>query len=161
MLTASEGTRRGSDPDRHDILTRAARRALGNGLLTSRQLAQADEAVALVERALRAWPLRDPVGWVEEVALLDMDRANTALARLRREHVGTPTVGHFFEIYRAVDTSRPAAVCERCDGTGWVEAPGFVSHGHPYSASQPCPSCREGAARERTPVWRERPKDES
>ena len=95
---------------------------------------------------------------------LDLARANTALRKLVREHATTPTFGSFFEMYRSLDTRRPPedneATCEACDGTGWVEAPPLVRNvagqPHEYSQMRPCPGCAEGAARERSTIWRER-----
>lgn len=143
-----------------EALRRAATAAVGREPLHPRQRDQVNDAVALVERVLQTWPIRDPIGWVEEVVLLDLARAETARMRLRREHTTTPTYGAFFEVYRARDThqarfdERPG--CSRCEGSGWVEAPSFVSHDHEYPGSMPCPSCADGAARERTPTWQER-----
>jgi hypothetical protein len=149
--------------ERHEALTRAARRALGTGLLTSRQLTQADEAVALVERALRAWPLRDPHGWVSEVVLLDLPRASTALARLIRTHSTPPTVAALIEAYGAVSTATPAAQsdgCRDCSGTGWVDAPPLSVRvdgvAQEVTQMRPCTRCADGAARERSSIWRER-----
>ena len=143
-----------------DAVHRAAVEALGGELVAARQRQQVDDTVALVERAVRAWPIRDPEGWAREVVLLNIGRANSALARLIREHATTPTVGAFFDIYRRLDTTRPREVhgpgCLSCDSTGWIEASDFISHGHSYTASRPCPRCPDGAARERSTIWRER-----
>lgn len=167
-MTDEDPTRRPSGSPRgadREALRRAANRALGAGPDSDRRRDQVEGAVALVERMLRAWPLRDPLLWVEELVVLEVGRAGTAVQRLIHEHSTPPSIAAFFELYRSLDTTLPTAVvgahCTRrdghgCDDTGWIESMPFTSHGHTYSSMEPCPDCAEGDARRRSTIWRER-----
>lgn len=160
-MTASDGSSHKSGD--HERLHRAAVETIGGEPLNARQRERVEGAVSLVERALRAWPIRDPLGWVTEIVQLDVGRANTALARLIREHATTPSYAAFFEIYRNLDTTLPPQVigpsCEVCGGSGAVDCTDDRRHGRSCThrgtsygepgdcwcrATVPCDHCHEG-----------------
>lgn len=123
------------------------------------------EAETLAVRMVRTWRGGPPADvWLEELTPLDAGAAGTAYARLRRSQTKPPTVAEFIKCYHSlvmVDGGRPALEeCDRCEGTGWVEADPFYRNQtalgeRPTSQVEPC-SCGEGDRRRESSVWRER-----
>lgn len=133
-----------------DLARKTATKALGGPPLTIAHGDLVDGVVAAIERAARTWRLAGSVvDWSEELVQLDIARVNTALVKLRRQVDGTLTIARFFAEYRSLQTEDASTteqeVCGRCDGTGWVDAPGRVNpDGRVSTAVAACSYCDNG-----------------
>lgn len=96
--------------------------ALGGDPLNAERRQQAVAVLDLFQRISTTWPLRDPYGWVEELAGLDMPRASTAYVKCRRSHSGAPSIAAFLDEYRALDTANSLThvPCDDCGDSGMI-----------------------------------------
>lgn len=107
-----------------------------------------DEARTLATRFIDTWPAGSRAYvWRDLFAELEPGLAVDAYHRLQRDCDKAPTPGQFHAAYRAAlarakSIDDAPAVCELCDGTGWVQAADLIEQiagePHPYSQVTPC-----------------------
>jgi hypothetical protein len=92
------------------------------------------------------WPLGvRGHAWTGALAGLDHEVAMRAYRTLRDEHERPPSIATFHAVYRGAQAparTPMSARCDACEGTGWIEGPTEIHHGHPYSTLRRCACTR-------------------